>query len=524
MKYFLIRLVRGMVSVFVAMCIIIILLFFVLDKNLIFSEDEQYVKLSNNQKITYMYTMWEKYGYLKRVTYPEYLTRLVKEGQMDEDYRKSIATIGRTPEKDSEETAKWVAEFTKYYESQGYTIQRLDAVMANSKKVAAGGEASLFAYRNTPVLPRVVNFFKSLLTFDSIHYVPAEHDIGDRGLTFTLYDPAYGGEKFSPAIMGNGTFHKYLLYFDKGFPWIRQNFVKLRLGTSFTVNKGVDAFDTMTQAQGTYVPHTVYYPSGDVDVSADDVHTATYLYGSRQLNLVYADKYDDDYTNTNLTKDSHSKMYYSFIISILASFFTYLIGLPLGILMAKKKDTWVDSLGNAYVIFMIAVPSLAYYFMFKGLAIQFGLPVIFTLDNPTILMYVTPVAASLAASVAGTMKWMRRYMVDQMNSDYVKFARAEGLSEFEIFVKHIFKNAAIPITHGIPNTIIMALTGSIMMERLFAIPGVGGLLVQAIQAYDNSVILGVAFFYGFLSIIGSILGDITMSIMDPRISYTTKAR
>ena len=158
MKYFLIRLIRGMVSVFVAMCIIILLLFFVLDKNLIFSEDEQYIKLSNNQKITYMYTMWEKYGYLKRVTYPEYLTRLVSEGKMDEEYRKTIATIGRTPEKDSEDIAKWVTEFTQLYESQGYTVQRLDAVMANSKRIAAGGEPSLFAYRNTPVLPRVVNF------------------------------------------------------------------------------------------------------------------------------------------------------------------------------------------------------------------------------------------------------------------------------------------------------------------------------------------------------------------------------
>ena len=115
-------------------------------------------------------------------------------------------------------------------------------------------------------------------------------------------------------------------------------------------------------------------------------------------------------------------------------------------------------------------------------------------------------------------------MVDQMNSDYVKFARAEGLSEFEIFTKHIFKNAAIPITHGIPNTIIMALSGSIMMERIYTIPGVGGLLVEAIGAYDNAVIVGVAFFYGVLSIISAILGDITMAIMDPRISYTSKAR
>ena len=280
----------------------------------------------------------------------------------------------------------------------------------------------------------------------------------------------------------------------------------------------------MTQRQGTYVPTTTYYPTGLVAESADDLHSAIYASGSRELNLVLADRYTDDYTNVNLHKDSKSKIFYSFIISILASFFTYLLGLPLGILMAKKKDTWVDNLGNAYVIFMIAVPSLAYYFMFKAVAVKIGLPVIFSLDNPTFLMYITPVVASLASSVAGTMKWMRRYMVDQMNSDYVKFARAEGLSEFEIFAKHIFKNAAIPITHGLPNTIIMALSGSIMMERIYTIPGVGGLLVEAIGAYDNQVIVGVALFYGVLSIISAVLGDITMAIMDPRISFTTKAR
>ncbi len=522
MKYFLKRLLRGIVSVFIAICVIIILLFFVLDKNLIFGADEQYVKLAHNQKITYKYTMWEKYGYLTRVTYNDYLNQLVASGEMDEAYKSTVATIGRTPDKDSEDVRKHVAEFTQLYESKGYTVTRLDAVMATPTRIATGGAQTLFAYRNTPVLQRVGRFFASLLSFDSIHYV--KEDIGPRKLIFTLHDPVYGGEKFSPAIMGNGTYHKYLLYFDNYFPYLHQNFVKLRLGTSFTVNKGVDAFETMTQTQGSYVPQMVHYPSGVNEISADDLHTATYQYGSRELNLVNADKYLDDYTNTKLYKDSHSKIYYSFIISILASFFTYLFGLPLGILMAKRKDTWVDNMGNAYVIFMIAVPALAYYFMFKALAIRIGLPVLFSLDSPSALMYVTPVFASLAASVAGTMKWMRRYMVDQMNSDYVKFVRAQGLSEREIYTRHIFKNAAIPIAHGIPNTIIMALSGSIMMERIFAIPGVGGLLVQAIGAYDNSVIVGVAFFYGFLSIIGSILGDITMSIMDPRISYTNKAR
>lgn len=522
LKYFFIRLLRGCVSVVIAISVIIILLFFVLDKTLIFAEDEQYQKLTNNQKTIYMYTMWKKYGYLTRVTYNDYLNALVAKGQIDETFKAGIASIGRTPDDDSDDVRRYIEDFTSYYTSKGYTVCRLDAVMATKSRIATGGAQTLFAYINTPVLQRMANFFGNLLFFDNIHYVG--EDVGERGLTFTLYDPAYGGETFSPAIIGNGTFHKYLLYFNSSFPFLHQNFLTLRLGTSYTVNKGVDALDTMTQSQGNYVCCRTCYPTGLVADSADDLHTATYLAGSQQLSLVYADQYTDDYTNTSLIKDSRSKIYYSFIISILGSFFTYLVGLPLGILMAKKKDTWVDNLGNAYVIFMIAVPSLAYYFMFKALAINVGLPVIFSLDEPSMLMYLTPVLASMAASVAGTMKWMRRYMVDQMNSDYVKFARAGGLSEGEIFTKHIFKNAAIPTVHGIPNTIIMALSGSIMMERIFNIPGVGGLLVQAIGAYDNAVILGVAFFYGALSIIGSILGDILMSVMDPRISYTTKAR
>ena len=132
----------------------------------------------------------------------------------------------------------------------------------------------------------MANFFLSILDFDNIHYV--QEDIGERGLSFTLYDPAYGGEKFSPAIMGNGTLHKYLLYFDDTFPYVHQNFVKIRLGTSYSVNKGVDAFDTMVQPQGNYVKSTTYYPTGAVQESADDLHTATYLAGSRELNLVYA--------------------------------------------------------------------------------------------------------------------------------------------------------------------------------------------------------------------------------------------
>ena len=521
-KYFFKRFFRGCISVIIAIALIMMMVFSWLDDTLIFAEDEQYVKLSNNQKTLYMYQKWEEYDYLDYVPYTDWLNSLVNSGEITEEERSEVATVGRTAERDSAKTAEYIQRFTEEYEAQGYTVVRLDAVMATPNRVATGGNASLFAYQNTPILIRMLNFFTGIFEFDNINYV--EEDIADRGLTFTLYDPAYGGEKFSPAIMGNGTYHKYLLYFDNRFPYIHQNFLTIHLGTSYSVNKGVDAFDTMVQPQGNYVRSTTYYPSGVVQESADDLHSATYLAGSRDLNLVYADLYTDDYTNVSLVKDSGSRMYYSFIVSIIASALAYIIGLPLGILMAKKKDTWIDSMGNAYVVLIMAVPGLAYMLMLKAVGNKMGLPTTFSLDHPTWLMYIMPIASSAISAIAGEMRWMRRYMVDQMNSDYVKFARSEGLSEREIFTKHIFKNAAIPVVHGIPGAITGALSGAIIMEQVYLIPGVGGLLVQAIGAYDNAVIVGVALFYGVLFIISAIAGDILMAVMDPRISYTSKAR
>ena len=118
------------------------------------------------------------------------------------------------------------------------------------------------------------------------------------------------------------------------------------------------------------------------------------------------------------------------------------------------------------------------------------------------------------------MKWMRRYMIDQMNSDYVKFARAEGMSESEIFRQHISPNAMIYLVHGIPASILGCLTGAFITERVYAVPGVGNLLVAALNGHDNGVIVGVTAFYTTLSIISIILGDLLLAKYDPRISLS----
>jgi len=192
--------------------------------------------------------------------------------------------------------------------------------------------------------------------------------------------------------------------------------------------------------------------------------------------------------------------------------------------MALKKDKFIDKLGTFYIVFIMAVPSLGYIFIFRAIGSKLGFPTTFNIEDPTTMMYVLPIISLALPSIANLMKWLRRYMIDQMNSDYVKFARSGGLSESEIFSKHILKNAAIPIVHGIPASVLGAMTGAIITERVYLVPGIGNVLTTAINAYDNGVIVGVTLFYAVISVTAVILGDVLMAMMDPRISFTTKAR
>ena len=234
--------------------------------------------------------------------------------------------------------------------------------------------------------------------------------------------------------------------------------------------------------------------------------------------------YVDDYTNVSTYKNGMSKMGYSFVLGIIATVLSYLLAVPMGIMMALKKEKFIDKLGTVYIVFITAVPSLAYIFLFKSLGGKFGLPTTFDMENPTTLMYILPIISLALPSIANLMKWLRRYMIDQMNSDYVKFARSGGLSEGEIFSKHILKNAIIPIVHGIPGSVLFSLTGAIITERVYVVPGVGNMLTKAINQYDNGVIVGMVLFYALLTVTSIILGDVLMSLLDPRISFTTKAR
>ena len=536
-KYLAKRIIGGVLSIIAVTAIVMILIYSLMDRQLIFQSDALYLKKISNEKTTYMYSKWEEYGYVDMVKYADYLTKLLNNGEITQEVF-TAAAYPRTGKVTKQEAKDYIEKFKETYTAKGYKIVELEAdMMSSGRKIKTGGAAVLFAYKDIPVSTRLVKYMKSLFSFDSVHYVNSETDIGERKLSYTLYDPLYtqynqdgsvASKKFSPAIMGNGTQHKYLLYFDKTFPYVHQNFVTIHLGKSYAINSGVDVWETMNISQGSHVMSMVTYPTGLQEESADDLHSATYVEGSLESNLVYQGRFTDDYTNIITVKNARSKVGYSFVIGILATILAYILGLPLGIWMALRKDKLVDKIGTAYNIFILAVPSLAYIFMFKAIGTSvFNLPSYFDVDftdSRKVLMFVLPIVSLALPSIASLMKWLRRYMVDQMNSDYVKFARSGGLSEGEIFRKHILKNAMIPIIHGIPGSILGALTGAIITERVYSVPGAGNMLTDAINKYDNGVIVGLTLFYATLTVAELILGDLLMAVADPRISFDTKER
>ena len=213
------------------------------------------------------------------------------------------------------------------------------------------------------------------------------------------------------------------------------------------------------------------------------------------------------------------------VMGIFAMVLAYTIGLSMGVLMARRKDKLADKLGMVYIIFIIAVPSLAYIYLFRYIGTNlFNLPSVFTTYGPEdIRSWILPIISLALPSIASLMLWTRRYVVDQMNSDYVKFAKAKGLNQREIFNRHIFKNAIIPIAQGIPASLAGCITGAIITESIYSVGGMGKMLPNAINQYNNVMIVALAFIFSSVSVISVLLGDIVLTKVDPRISLSEKA-
>ncbi|MEJ9280720.1 ABC transporter permease [Ureibacillus thermosphaericus] len=212
------------------------------------------------------------------------------------------------------------------------------------------------------------------------------------------------------------------------------------------------------------------------------------------------------------------KIMYSFAFGVAAVALSIIVGVPLGIFMAQFKGRWLDRLGTGYIVFIVAVPSMVYYLLIQVYITDFlNLPMLFNEDKP--ITWLLPLISLSLGPIASYAMWMRRYMVDELNKDYIKLARAKGVKERTIMFRHVMRNAFIPLAQYLPATILLTITGSIYIESLYSIPGMGGLLVDAIQRQDNPVVQALVLLFSSLGIIGLFLGDVAMALVDPRIKF-----
>lgn len=216
-----------------------------------------------------------------------------------------------------------------------------------------------------------------------------------------------------------------------------------------------------------------------------------------------------------------TKVPYSVKFGLAAMAISLFFGISLGIIMALGKNKFWDKMGTGYIVFINAVPAAVYY-LFLQLYVTdiFKLPILFNPSKPA--SWILPVISMSLGSTASYAMWMRRYMVDELNKDYVKLARAKGLRNKSIMVKHVLRNAFVPMVQYLPSSLLYTIAGSIYIESLYSIPGMGGLLVDAIQRQDNPLVQSLVLIYSSIGIVGLFLGDILMASIDPRIKLEKK--
>lgn len=225
--------------------------------------------------------------------------------------------------------------------------------------------------------------------------------------------------------------------------------------------------------------------------------------------------------NAPITDIIMPKMAVSMKVGLISMAVSLPLGMALGALMARSKGRLADKLGNAYIVFIQAVPN-AVYFIFIQLygSSWFNLSVLYKPEDWTSL--ILPVISLALPSISSYAMWLRRYMVDETNKDYIKLACAKGVPNTTIWFRHVFRNSVVPMVNLIPGSILLTISGSIYTESLYSIPGMGGLLVDVIKRQDNSMIVALVVIFAALSIIGLLLGDILMGLVDPRISFAKK--
>jgi oligopeptide transport system permease protein len=223
--------------------------------------------------------------------------------------------------------------------------------------------------------------------------------------------------------------------------------------------------------------------------------------------------------------------------TVLINFYSMIVSVPIGILFgiyaAIRKNKWDDSLISTLVMVFISVPSYVYAFLVQYfLYFKLGwLPLtMYSLADAggsyfTWKMFVSmipPIIALSFGSIAGYTRFVRAELTEALTSDYMLLARAKGLTRAQATARHVLKNAFVPILPSILSEFVGLLGGSMIIEQIFAVPGVGQLYIKSLNLLDYDVFMIDCVFYTFIGLLAGIVMDLSYGFIDPRIRMGEK--
>ena len=213
-------------------------------------------------------------------------------------------------------------------------------------------------------------------------------------------------------------------------------------------------------------------------------------------------------------------------VSMSLNLVSLMVSLPLGIVFgtisAMKHNKLIDNVFSVLVVIGISVPSFVFASMLQYyIAFRLGaFPIIFraTAEGWDIVRSgVLPVIALSVGPIAVITRFLRGELIETMSAEFMLLARTKGLTRVSAIIRHAFRNSLVPLLNILVGLFVGILGGSLVVERIFAIPGVGGIMVDAINAMDHPVTIAALIFYSTVSLMALLLADILLGVVDPRI-------
>jgi ABC-type dipeptide/oligopeptide/nickel transport system permease component len=215
------------------------------------------------------------------------------------------------------------------------------------------------------------------------------------------------------------------------------------------------------------------------------------------------------------------KMWVSFQLNILPFLLVYLMGIPIGIYMALKRGHWQDPTTTVSLIFVAAIPTFVLAPLLQWIfALRLGWLPVGGWDGIFSTRIIMPTFVLTIGGLAGIARLTRISVIQVLGEDFIRTARAKGLSEWSVIGRHTLRNALLPLTNGIVLGLIYLYTGTLFVELLFGIPGLGRETFASIGSRDYDFFMAITMISAAAFILANIILDIVYTIVDPRIRTT----